>query len=115
MGFFESLSAMMSPRTMGKRRSKDWPKVREAHLSENPACIVCGSTNDCEVHHILPFHVFPEHELDPRNLRTLCESRDSCNCHITFGHFGNWSLYNPDVDRDARVYLNGIIQAKLRK
>jgi 5-methylcytosine-specific restriction endonuclease McrA len=83
-------------------RSTLWPKVREEHLKQNGTCAVCSSTELLEVHHIKPFHNNPELELEPSNLITLCESKKhGVNCHLFFGHCGNYKLNNPDVISDA--------------
>lgn len=74
-------------------RSGKWPAVRRRHLAEHPSCIACGTAENLEVHHLLPVHLFPEKELEPSNLVTLCES-PSHNCHLLFGHGLCWSAYN---------------------
>lgn len=59
---------------------------------------MCNGTASVEVHHILPFHLFPEFELSPENLLTLCESKKyGVNCHLFFGHLGNYRTYNRSV------------------
>ena len=100
-----------STRTFGKTRSSKWPTVRAAHLKRQPACAACGCTSPVEVHHIRPFHLFPEMELDPANLITLCESK-SHNCHLLFGHCLNWRKYNPQVCPDAAACLAMLRQAR---
>jgi 5-methylcytosine-specific restriction protein A len=78
-----------------------WPLVRDAHIEQHPYCAVCGSGKDVIAHHKKPVHLFPELELDPANLITLCEGRKACNCHLEFGHLGDWKLYNPSIEMDA--------------
>jgi 5-methylcytosine-specific restriction protein A len=85
-----------------KRRSPHWKGVRSKYLRANPTCSACDGVDRLEVHHIIPFHVFPELELDETNLITLCESRDS-NCHLRVGHLGSWRKWNADVRADALV------------
>jgi 5-methylcytosine-specific restriction enzyme A len=92
------------------KRSSQWPAHRAAHLKLFPACAACGRTVGLEVHHIRPFHLHPELELDPNNLLTLCEGGGR-NCHLVFGHFYNWKAYNPLVVSDARKYLASLITA----
>ena len=88
-------------RAQGAKRSKDWPRVRRVHLARYPRCEVCGAARNCVPHHVDPFHLFPERELDPSNLITLCEG-PGVNCHLLFGHLNNFASYNPlcieDVD-----------------
>ncbi len=85
------------------KRSKHWPKVREAHLKEHPVCDICGCKVDVEVHHIKPFHLYPELELEPSNLISLCETKKyGVNCHLFFGHLGNYQVENPHVLEDVK-------------
>jgi 5-methylcytosine-specific restriction endonuclease McrA len=86
----------------GAPRSSQWPRVRAAHLAIHPACEACGTRDDLNVHHVLPFHSHPERELDPTNLITLCRHH-----HLTLGHVcpdgrRNWGeCSNPNVRKDA--------------
>jgi 5-methylcytosine-specific restriction protein A len=82
-------------------RSSHWPKVRAEYLEQHPTCEVCGATEKLNVHHILPFHLHPQLELDPDNLITLCEDEAYVNCHLFVGHLANFRGYNPDVVKDA--------------
>lgn len=101
------LQALGWARTPLGKRSSQWPKVRLAHLKKEPVCQACGSKLKLEVHHILPFHLFPAKELDPANLITLCEG-DVVNCHILFGHLRLWESHNPAVREDTAVWLKKI-------
>lgn len=93
----------------GLVRSTHWPKVRALHLKKNPTCIFCGGSHKLEVHHILPFHLHPDRELDPDNLATLCEQdKGGVNCHLLAGHLGSYHSYNPDVVKDAAYWLDKI-------
>lgn len=94
-----------------KGRSSKWPAVRRAHLETQPECQACGSKTGLEVHHIKPYHLFPELELDPTNLITLCEC-PSHNCHLIFGHVLRWDLANPFVCHDARKYRQRFNQVR---
>jgi 5-methylcytosine-specific restriction endonuclease McrA len=62
---------------------------------------VCGHDKDLNVHHIKPFHEFPELELVDANLITLCEGVLRGRDHLRFGHLGNWKISNPNVRADA--------------
>lgn len=81
-------------------RSPRWPRTRLIHLAAEPFCKFCGHTNDLEVHHISPFHLHPELELDQTNLITLCEAVPQ-ECHLHIGHLGNWKNFNPNVREQA--------------
>jgi len=85
----------------GMDRSPKWPGVQKLHLKFHPVCESCGSTNNLNVHHKKPFHLFPEHELDLNNLITLCMDEEK-ECHIKIGHGDNFKDYNPDVEVDAQ-------------
>lgn len=52
------------------------------------------------VHHIRPFHLYPELELVEDNFITLCEN-PGFNCHFVIGHCMFWTAWNPTVVLDA--------------
>jgi 5-methylcytosine-specific restriction endonuclease McrA len=78
------------------KRSDDWPKLRRQYLKNFDRCAVCGARKRLVAHHIIPYHIEPEKELDAKNLITLCESH-----HLTFGHLQRWASYNINVVTDA--------------
>ena len=84
----------------GKERSPHWPAVEHAHLKEQPTCAACGGDKNLNVHHKKPFHLYPELELEPTNLITLCMDGDK-DCHIKLGHGGSFKAYNPNVEPDV--------------
>jgi hypothetical protein len=86
-------------------RSSKWPKVRKKHLEKNPCCALCGATSKLNVHHIKPYHLFPELELEESNLITLCENKKKgINCHLFIGHLGNYKNINPCSVQDAATW-----------
>lgn len=93
----------------GLQRSGKWAETRDLHLSLYPSCAICGNTKKVEVHHIIPFHVDPSKELEPSNLISLCEGWKLCNCHLVFGHLGNYKQYNGQVKAMAEVLSKGIV------
>jgi len=87
------------------KRSSKWPTVRKNFLIQNSKCAVCNGKDKLEVHHISPFHISPELELDPSNLITLCESRKKgLTCHLLIGHLGNYKNINKDVIEDSSIW-----------
>jgi hypothetical protein len=64
-------------------------------------CVVCGGSRKVVAHHIISFHIAPDLELDPTNLIALCEGKKTLNCHLIFGHLGNFRKINPSVLSDA--------------
>jgi 5-methylcytosine-specific restriction endonuclease McrA len=91
-------------------RSPHWENVRNKHLKDNPACAACGRTDHVQVHHIKPFHLFPELELEPTNFITLCENDDDGkntiieNHHLHLGHNGNFKNNNDHVLDDVNKF-----------
>lgn len=101
----------------GLQRSPQWPGVEREHLRFEPTCMACGSTDNLQVHHVLPFHFCvllgrPELELDQRNLITLCEGAN--NHHLLLGHLNDWSSYNRDVRSDVAGSFNGMTGDSIR-
>lgn len=94
-------------RAYGAARSGHWPTVRK-HFLDGKVCAACGGTDKLEAHHIVPFHVHPEKELDPTNLIALCEGNPWMNCHLLIGHLGNFQSYNPNVVHDAAEWRRKI-------
>lgn len=87
------------------KRSTEWPRVRAEHLKKYPVCEACGQNDKLQVHHVLPFHLDPKLELDPKNLITLCtDGPCHINCHFIWGHLGNTKCNNPNVREDAAFF-----------
>ena len=80
-------------------RSPKWPKVRRAYFKDHPRCEICGRKFNRQVHHIIPFHIRPDLELDPDNLITLCGRH-----HFWWGHFEDWKNWNPEIINDVKWY-----------
>jgi hypothetical protein len=85
-------------------RSSRWAIIRREHLENNPDCAACGRNKKLEVHHIQPFHLNPDLELDLNNLITLCDDP----CHFVFGHLMNYKSWNPNVVKDCETYHDKI-------
>ena len=83
-----------------KSRSPEWPKVERTYKKLHPVCECCGSKIKLNVHHKKPFHLFPELELDPANLITLCMDPKR-ECHLKIGHGDDFKDYNPNVVTDV--------------
>jgi len=84
-------------------RSREWSKVRESHIAENSFCEICNGDEFLEVHHILDVSNFPEYELHPNNLITLCGIRSKNKCHFKYGHMGNYRKTNYNLINDIGV------------
>ena len=85
----------------GSERSPQWNSVRKEHIRYNCECVVCGTKKGLQVHHVIPFHVMPEEELNPKNLITLCAKH-----HFLFGHLNYWKSWNPNVRQDSIIWQN---------
>jgi 5-methylcytosine-specific restriction protein A len=94
-------------------RAGKWPSLRKRHLKLHPSCLVCGATDYVEVHHRWPVHLFPDRELDPESLSTLCTKGPGFNCHLVAGHGGNWHDYMPDPVA-AALALRAILASCVR-
>lgn len=98
-----------SDKLQGHARSGHWETLRKQFLVTHPNCRVCGGVKKLEVHHIKPFHLHPALELDESNLITLCENfKDGVNCHLLFGHLGNFKSVNDTVVHDAMSWSEKI-------
>lgn len=58
------------------RNTYSYRKWREKIIQRDKACVMCGSTEKLEAHHIKPFSEYPELRMDEGNGITLCEK-----CH----------------------------------
>ena len=97
-----------------KTRSPKWQGVRDEFLKKYPKCSACESDDHLQVHHVKPFHVHPELELVETNLIGLCMSPDEC--HLAYGHAGNFSYWNPKVrEQTALARLHPGSRKELRK
>lgn len=106
MDYIKSLFGI-SPTFGGVARSGKWPEVQKSFLKANPLCAVCACENKLlsplNVHHCQPYHLYPELELDPNNLITLCRPH-----HLLVGHLMKWASFNKDVRTDAQMLANKI-------
>lgn len=92
----------------GLKRSSKWGALRKKLLAKIKACESCGSKVGLQVHHILPFHLAPDRELDENNVIVLCGEGSEHNCHFLFGHLGSWNAFNPKVRDDAARLIEKI-------
>jgi 5-methylcytosine-specific restriction endonuclease McrA len=81
-------------------RSSQWLTVRKHHLRLEDRCQWCGAKRILEVHHVIPFHICPEKELDQTNLITLCAGLFR-NCHFKRGHLRSWRSYDPAIRQEC--------------
>jgi 5-methylcytosine-specific restriction enzyme A len=89
------------PATVNEGRSPEWEKLVRKIIKAHPYCAISGLRENLQVHHIKPFHLYPELELVEANLVVL-----NVNYHFIFGHFGDWRAWNPNVLNDIKVWHN---------
>ena len=104
---------------LGNPRSPHWPALERDIIGSQSWCSICGAVKHLIVHHIKPFHLFPELELDPNNLIVLCEGTMGYlagqNCHLVFGHLGNWTKYNQILIPDTVNFLQRLFLPEPRQ
>jgi hypothetical protein len=100
----EHISPQGRQKLGGASRSGKWSALRNEFL-KGKVCGICGGTTKLEAHHVIPFSVDPSRELDEENLYPLCEGKKSVNCHLIFGHYGNFAeKYNKDIYTEAPLW-----------
>lgn len=99
--FYENAADRYISKIFGavRPRSPKWNQFKNKWLKKNPNCIICGSTKYTIVHHIKPFHLFPQFELDESNVVTICEN-PKFNHHLYIAHQGNYCKYNKTLIED---------------
>ncbi len=90
----------------GKARSTHWPTFEHHFAIKFPRrCAYCGRIDGVQLHHISPFHLHPELELDENNVIWLCENAPEDH-HLHIGHLGNFrTSFNPNVREDCKKHL----------
>lgn len=81
------------------KRSSYWQTTRNQVVLANPFCLVCKISKNLQVHHLKPFHLWHELELDLSNLFVLCREH-----HHSVGHLYDWKSYNPEFLRDLKRF-----------
>jgi 5-methylcytosine-specific restriction enzyme A len=89
------------------QRSGHWPQLEKETLEAHPFCAASGGEIHLQVHHIKPFHIHPDLELEPKNLIVLAAG-PTANFHFWLGHLGNWHSFNPHVIEQAAHFLKQV-------
>lgn len=81
-----------------------WSK--EVKRRDGNKCVLCGTTEGLQAHHIKPVILYPEYKNDLDNGITLCRA-----CHLKT-HGANWtgigSINGLDPDPENRIEAHGI-------
>lgn len=102
MAVFLLRCVTIPPHAPKRTQTRRWRGIARRFLQENPTCAACGSRSRVRPHHVVPVSVDPTREHDFSNLLPLCESYErGVNCHLFFGHGGDWSTWNPNAAADA--------------
>lgn len=88
-------------------RSPHWPTLEREIIAAHPFCAASGVETHLQVHHIKPFHLHPELELEPKNLIVLT-ANPSGNFHFWLGHLGDWHSFNAHVVDQAAEFLKQV-------
>lgn len=102
------ITSFFDRRSFGAFRSPDWREVRNNFIRYNNKCVVCNTQKGLECHHKFPFHEFPELELNPQNLTTLCK-----RCHLFIGHLGDYKCYNKAINEDITIWNKKITERNM--
>lgn len=89
-------AAMIPPKPEDKKRSPKWDEKQKETVKNHPYCCVCGTKENLEVHHLIPYDWDASLELVDENLRVVCRLD-----HFNIGHDRNWKNANPNFDIDA--------------
>jgi 5-methylcytosine-specific restriction enzyme A len=93
----------------GASRSAEWSAFRDRTL-KGRGCAVCGGRKNLTLHHIIPFHLAPDLELDHNNVIPLCQAgMYGINCHLVLGHLGNWQRTNVNVLADVAYWHTRLV------
>lgn len=97
-------------------RSPHWEQLERDIVAKHPYCAATGKEpehNDgliLNVHHIRPYHLRPELELEPTNLIVLMGG--VLAVHLWLGHLGDWHSFNPHVVEQAAEFLKQVRSRK---
>lgn len=73
------------------RGSSKWKTLRKKIINRDKHCLICGSCNNLEAHHIVPLDVNWGLRNDERNIITLCKLHHT---HVHNGMFSQYYLLN---------------------
>lgn len=89
---------------MELRGCKDYYAYRQAVIQkDNGECIVCGSQNNIEVHHIYPFALYPHDRFNPDTGVCMCKEHHSIGSPISFHSI--YGLHN-NTPEQLEEYVN---------
>ena len=88
------------------KRSSKWSALEKSFKKQFPTCACCRTNKKVQIHHIVPFHVSPELELEPTNLISLCMSKRMC--HLQIAHCGSFRKWTENIRQYASILSKDI-------
>lgn len=107
LGYLPTIAEVAAGKPRDHARHPQWPAFRDRFVKVHPECAACGRKKYLQAHHVLPFHLRPDRELDDSNLIVLCEP-PGIGCHLAIGHLWDFRSWNPEVREDARIWRKKI-------
>jgi len=93
-----------------KTKKNNWRKFRKHVMKKyNDKCVLCGSTENLEVHHILPKSKYPQYEFYINNCVPLCKS---CHQPITLEFLPSNEKYVLNRIKQLNLSFDDIINNK---
>lgn len=90
-------------------RSPHWRSFEKDLIEKQPYCSFCGEeapSTQLVGHHIVPFHLNKDLELDPNNILIVGETCTTGHHHLLLCHFGNFRKWNPDARKLSEIFLS---------
>lgn len=79
-------------------RNPKWPKESKLYM-KGKCCERCGRRDQLVVHHVIPVHVNPDHEMDPDNWMIGCFGPIACHLNYHLLDFRSW---DPNAREEAK-------------
>ena len=91
----ERVDAQVTNALWSSPRSGRWRALRNEMVREHPRCFVCGAPTTV-IHHLRPFGVDHDGELNRMNLIWYCD-----RCHLFVGHLCCFRAWNTNCRNDS--------------
>ena len=93
----------------GIARNSNWNKfVKDLIIVRGNKCEITGGAKKLIGHHIIPFHKRPDLEMVKENIIIVSEKVFGSNIHLAMCHLGNFKSWNPNIEEDAKMWLEKI-------
>jgi len=85
----------------------DFESVKRKHFGGNQFCAICGTTNDINIHHIIPYRLSQDNEVD--NLIPLCRSHHKI---VESASLPFIESFEKDKLGEAKEYMNVLLRPR---